>query len=167
MVLGMDVKIEDALEMAECTLVGRARGKNFSSTFIHSWGEHNWQSDLITGFSVSTLAKGWFMVHFEHKEVADWVVNRKLALGNILVLFKKWSPLFDAIHEKTDEFPVWVRVPGLPSFLWVESVFKAIRNRLGTFLEADMTFLQTQNKAMARILVSLNPSGGLAKKINL
>ena len=30
-----------------------------------------------------------------------------------------------------------------------------------------MSFLETRNKAMARILVNLNPSRGLAKKINL
>lgn len=84
-----------------------------------------------------------------------------------MVLFKKWSPLFDAIHEKMDVFPVWVRAPGLPSFLWVESVFRAIGNRLGTFLEADMPFLQIQNREMAWILVSLNRIGGLAEKINL
>lgn len=167
LVLGMDVTIEEALEVAECTLVGRARGKKFTSGFIKAWGEQNWPSDLIKGFEVSTLAKGWFMVRFENKEAADWVVGKNWALGNIPVLLKKWSPLFDAVHEKTDVFPVWVRAPGLPSFLWVESVFKAIGNRLGTFLEADMSFLETRNKAMARILVSLNPSRGLAEKINL
>lgn len=45
-------------------------------------------------------------------------------------------------------------------------MFKAIGNRLGSFLEADMSFLETKNRAMARILVSLNPSRGLAQKIN-
>lgn len=118
-------------------------------------------------FSVLTLAKGWFSVHFEIKEAAEWVLKRNWSLGNIPVLFKKWSPMFDAAHEKVDVFPVWVRAPGLPSFLWVESVFKAIGNRLGTYLEADMSFQETHNRAMARILVSLNPSGGLAEKINL
>lgn len=107
------------------------------------------------------------MVRFENKAVEDWVVGRNWAFGSIPVLLKKWSPMFDAMHEKTDAFPVWVRALGLPSFLWVESVFKAIGNRLGTYLEADMSFLQTQNKAMARILVSLNPRGGLAEKTNL
>lgn len=78
------------------------------------------------------------MVYGEHKEAVDWVVKRNWAFRNIPVLFKKWSPLFNAIHEKTDVFLVSVRAPRLPSFLWVESVFKAIGNSLGTFLEADM-----------------------------
>lgn len=145
----------------------QGKGEKLTSDFIQSWGEQNWQSELIRDFRGSTLAKGCFMVRFEHKEAIEWVVERNWAFGNILVLFKKWSPLFDAMHEKTNLFSVWVKAPGLPSFLWVESVFKAIGNRLGTFLEADMSFMETQNREMARILVNLNPSGGLVEKINL
>jgi hypothetical protein len=66
------------------------------------------------------------MVRFENKQVADWVVGKNWTFGNIPVLMKKWTPLFDVVHEKTDVFLVWVRAPGLPSFLWVESVFKVI-----------------------------------------
>lgn len=83
------------------------------------------------------------MVRFEHKEVADWVVGKNWAFGNIRVLLKRWSLLFDAMHEKTDFFPVWVRALGLPSFLWVESDFKAIGNKVGTFLQADWSFNQS------------------------
>lgn len=165
--MGMDVQIEEVLEVAKCTLVGRARGKKFSSDYIQSWGKQNWQTNLIREFRVLTLAKGWFSIHFKNKEAAEWVLKRNWSLGNIPVLFKKWSPMFDAAHEKADVFPVWVRAPGLPSFLWVESVFKAIGNRLGTYLEADMSFLETNNREMARILVCINRSGGLAEEINL
>lgn len=49
----------------------------------------------------------------------------------------------------------------------MESVFKSIGNKLGTFLEADMSFLKTHNMAMARIPINLNPRGGLAEKINI
>jgi len=139
-------------------------GKNSLPTSSNHGGN---KIGSLTSLEDLTLAKGWFRVRFEHKEVAEWVVEKNWAFGNIPVLLKKWSPLFDAIHEKTNVFPVCVRAPGLPSFLWVESIFKAIGHRMGTFLEADMSFLQTQNKAMARILVSLKPSGGLAEKINL
>lgn len=165
--LGMDVSIEESLGVAECTLVGRARGKKFSSGFLQAWGEQHFESDRTIGFEASCLAKGWFMFRFENREAAEWVLERNWIIENIPVLLKKWNPLFDAIHEKTNVYPVWVREPSLPSFLWVESVFKVIGNRLGTFLEANMSFLETRNKAMARILVSLNPRRGLAQKINL
>lgn len=74
LVLGMDVKIEEVLEVAESTLVGRVRGKIFSSEFIKSWGKRNWQTDLMRDFRVLTLAKFWFSVHFDSKEAAKWVL---------------------------------------------------------------------------------------------
>lgn len=117
LVLGMDVQVDEALEVAKCTLVGRAKGKKHSSQFIKIWGEQKWQTDLVKNFKVSVLAKGWFMVRFGNKEVADWVMERNWAFDNFPVLFKRWSPMFDALHERTDVFPVWVRAPGLPSFL--------------------------------------------------
>lgn len=83
------------------------------------------------------------------------------------VFFKRWSPLFDASKEKVGEFPVWVRAPNLPPFLWADSVFKSIGNLLGTFLDADRSYLHTYEKAVARILVRLNPTDGLAKSITL
>ena len=66
-----------------------------------------------------------------------------------------------------DEIPVWVRLPRLPPFSWVDSVFRGIGNNMGWFLEADMSFVHTGEKGLARILVSLNPREGLAKEINL
>lgn len=166
-VLGMEVAIEETLEVADCTLVGRARGKKFSSEFLRGWGEQLFVSDRPLSFKAQSLAKGWFLLRFEDKEAAAWVLERNWFIGNIPVLMKHWNPLFDALKERMDEFPVWVRAPGLPIFLWTEAVFKTIGNTLGHFLEADMSFEETEDRAVARILVSLNPSRGLAKKVNL
>lgn len=56
---------------------------------------------------------------------------------------------------------------GFPPFLEVESVFRAIRNHLRKFLEANLSFLQTRDQGMAHILVSLNPRAGLEEEIQL
>jgi len=58
-------------------------------------------------------------------------------------------------------------MPGIPPFLWFDSVFRAIGNHLGRFLEVGMSFLQTRDKGITRIVVSLNPQEGLAEEINL
>lgn len=163
----MEVSIEETLEVADCTLVGRARGKKFNTDFLKDWGEQNFVSDRPLRFEAQSLAKGWFLFRFEDKEAAAWVLERNWFTGNIPVLMKYWSPLFDAIKERTDVFPVWVRAPGLPPFLWTEAVFKTIGNTLGSYLEADMSFVETKNRVVARILVSLNQSRGLAQKVNL
>lgn len=60
-----------------------------------------------------------------------------------------------------------MRVLGLPPFLWVDSVFRSIGNHLRSYLETNMSFLQTKDKEMARILVSLNPREGLAENIKI
>jgi len=57
LVLGMEVSIDETLEMAECTLVGRARGKKFSSGFLQSWGEQQFVCDRPLGFEALALAK--------------------------------------------------------------------------------------------------------------
>lgn len=167
LVLGMDVQVEDALEVVECTLVGRARGKSLSGKSLRYWAEQQWKAAPVKNFKVAVLVKGWFMVRFESKEAVNWLAGRNWAFGNCPVLFKRWTPLFDAKREKVDEFPVWFRATCLPPFLWVESVFRSIGNLLITFLEADMSFLHTHSRAMARILVCLNPKEGLVESINL
>ena len=84
------------------------------------------------------------MLKFREKEAAEWVLGRNWIIGNIPVLLKKWSPLFDAFKEKSDVFPVWVRAPGLPTFLWIEAVFKSISNFLGTFFGGRYVFSADQ-----------------------
>lgn len=167
LVLGIEVSIEETLDVADCTIVGRAMGKKFSPDVLQAWGEQRFVNENPLRFEAQCLAKGWFMFRFEEKEAADWVLARNWFIGNIPVLMKRWSPLFDAIKESTEVFPVWVRAPGLPFFLWTEAVFKSIGNKLGTFLEADMSFLETKIQAMARILVNLDLSKGLGKSITL
>jgi len=84
----MDVQIEEAIGVAECILVWRARGKKYSDQFIQNWAAPQWQSAPYKNFKVLVLAKGWFMVKFENKEVVDWVMGKIWAFGNHPVLFR-------------------------------------------------------------------------------
>ena len=167
LLLGMDVQVEEVLDVAESTLVGRARGRFVSGKFLKQWAESQWLETPARSFKTYTLAKGWFMVRFGSKEAMEWVEERNWAFGNRPIFFKRWSPLFDASKEKLDEYPVWVRAPSLPPFLWVDSVFKSIGDLLGTYLDADRSFLHTYEQAVARILVRLTPKNGLAESITL
>jgi hypothetical protein len=66
-----------------------------------------------------------------------------------------------------DSFPIWVHLPGLPPHLWSVKVFQAIGNMLGTYLDADFSFREMGEMALAHILVSLNIRGGLQKELNI
>jgi hypothetical protein len=78
------------------------------------------------------------------------------------LLLKRWTPFFDANHERIDELPIWVRIPGLPPECWSWKCFEKIGNTLGTFMKEDMSFLSSGKMLMARILVSLNIRKGLS-----
>jgi hypothetical protein len=80
---------------------------------------------------------------------------------------KPWNPTFDASSERLDIIPIWVYLLGLPPHLWTERCFKALRNFLGDYISADMSFLFSGNMTIARILVSLNIKEGLREFINL
>jgi hypothetical protein len=45
--------------------------------------------------------------------------------------------------------------------------FKAIENFLGDFLDADLTFEETKQRKVARILVNLNVREGLGEEVDL
>lgn len=147
--------------------MGRVRGCPVSGKFLQQWAEGHWKETPAKSFKTATMVKGWFMISFDSKAAMEWVEGRNWAIGKRPYFFKRWTPLFDVSKEKVEELLVWVRAPGLPPFLWVDSVFSSIGNSLGTFLEADKSFLDTHERVVARILVRLNPSEKLVDSINL
>lgn len=72
----MDVQVQEDLMVAECTLVGRIRGRALSGKALNQWAELQWKKSLLNPFRVARLVKGWFMVSFAKKEDADWVPER-------------------------------------------------------------------------------------------
>ena len=60
---------------------------------------------------------------------------------------------------------MWVQLPHLPLNLWHPKVLKAIGNYLGVFLKADLSYLQTSRRTVARILVGLQIYKGLADRL--
>jgi len=66
-----------------------------------------------------------------------------------------------------DKILVWVCLPALPLQFWTLDYFKAIGNFLGEFLETDLSFEETKQRKVARILVNLNVREGLGEEIDL
>ena len=63
--------------------------------------------------------------------------------------------------------PIWVKLPNLPFQLWSEEFFKLIGNTLGSFLEADLSFLDSGACFLGRVLVLLNIRKGLVADIDI
>ena len=95
------------------------------------------------------------------------ILNHNWPLNHSPVLLKPWHPLFDASRERVNKIPIWVRLPGLPLHFWDTLHFRQIGDILGNYLEADLSFMETHYKQVARILVELNILEGLPETIHL
>ena len=74
--------------------------------------------------------------------------------------------MFDAETEQLDTILVWVHLRGIPLEFWNPAWLSEIGNELGTFIEVDLSFQQTEIKKVARILVSLNIRTSLPEAFN-
>jgi hypothetical protein len=70
--------------------------------------------------------------------------------------------MFETRTEQNVLVPIWVKLSNLPMDFWSLDVFKAVGNALGSFLDADMSFLDTGLMCVARILVRMDMRDGLA-----
>ena len=86
--------------------------------------------------------------------------------SDFLGLFlKRWMPLFDPRIKRYDSIPIWVKLPNLPFEFWSVEFFRMLGNTLGTFLEADVSFLETGICCLRKILVLLDMRNGLVEDI--
>ena len=65
----------------------------------------------------------------------------------------------------SDSLPIWVKLPNFPFEYWSEEFFKLIGNAIGTFLEADLDFLENGICCLGKVLVLLDLRNGLAEDI--
>ena len=64
-----------------------------------------------------------------------------------------------------DSLPIWVKLPNLPFELRSVEFFKLIGNALGTYLEVDLSFLESGVCCFRKVLVLLDLRNGLAADI--
>ena len=122
---------------------------------------------LTSVTEVSGLPKGWYSFTFSNKQEANQILSQNWFYGTIPIMFKKWTPLFDSDSERMNRVPIWVHIPGLPLEFWNPAWLKDLGNVIGTFLEAYFSYLQTHQRAVARILVSMNIRIELREHLNL
>lgn len=113
-VFGVDIRIDQAMEASETFLVSRVRGRNFSVDYIKDWVKSEWKEAPGQPEEIKNLDRGWFCIQFGQKEHVEWVLEKNWSFGKRPILFRRWTPLFDAQKEKMVESPVRVKLPGLP-----------------------------------------------------
>lgn len=68
--------MEEVLDVAEVTLVGRIRGRPVSGKSLRQWAESQWLDTPASSFKTNSLVKGWFMASFDSKEALEWVEGK-------------------------------------------------------------------------------------------
>ena len=63
--VGEDLAWDRVMKMAQCSLVGRAVGRNFAQHTIQEWAVGSWGSHLGYSPVVVELNRGWFAVNLE------------------------------------------------------------------------------------------------------
>jgi len=160
------VEIQEVIQMSKVTLVGRVNGRAFAIGTISKWMEEEWG---FLGYvpEVAELNRRWFAFTFRSEEQAQMILRRIWSIQSSPMLLKPWTPMFDASRERVDIIPIWVRLPALPHQYWEEKYFKIIGNKIGEYLEADNSYLETRQRKMARILVNINVREGLGDEVDL
>ena len=132
-----------------------------------TWVRRNWGDLLSCEPELTPLAKAWFGFQFKSKDDTEKILGQVWNFGTTPFKLQRWTPLFDVDIERLDMIPVWVRLPRLPREFWNQTSLSDIGRALGTFTEADLSYLQTKRRTVARILVSLNIRTSLRDHINL
>jgi len=153
--------------MASQTIVGRVNGRVFAVKTIRDWIQDAWQAEIGYSSELVELNRNWYTFIFQSNEHSKWVLSKAWSIKNSLMLLKPWNPLFDASIGCLDKISVWVRLPVHPFHLWSFEYFKKIGNFLGDFVDADMSYEETKQRKVARILVNLNVREGLGEEMDL
>jgi hypothetical protein len=111
--------------------------------------------------------QGLVLFQVQNDQGGGLVLRQTWSINSTPIILKKWSPLFDSSMERMDVAPIWVWLLGLPMEFWTKKSFSEFGNFLGTYLDADMSFLESREMAVARILVSLNIREGLIEELEL
>jgi hypothetical protein len=155
------------VEMFELVVVGKAHDRHFGEKTIKEWVAKYWSDQLNSPPTVKIMEKGWILFKFSSGEDVVWLLKSYGSMYLMSMLLKNWNPLFDPSSNQMDVALLWVRLPPLLLELWTPEGFHIIGNAIGTFMEADMSFLSGDEMTMARILVMVDMRGGLVEEMTL
>jgi hypothetical protein len=107
--------MEEATELVDKTLVGKAYGHHFSFKTLQSWVFDTWHNAPP---QLKYLTKRWFVLKFANHNHTENSLLYGWSIDSIPILIKKWEPTFDASRERMDTIPIWVHLSSLPPQYW-------------------------------------------------
>lgn len=110
--------MSQVVDLAEKLLVGHARGHKFCWETIDESQDQKLSTRVSEAPDSLLLAKDWFQLIFKSHKVVELVVKEVWSIHSTPIIFKFWSPPFDASKEGLDVVLMWVHFPGLPTHMW-------------------------------------------------
>jgi hypothetical protein len=167
MVLGDDLGLDEAVNLALTALVGRFSYRSKCSTSLIDWVKLHWLPLLGYEPEVFYLPRGWFGFKFllvggHHKSSGKlWSFDE----GSLML--KRWWISFDPVQDYFQFRHLWVLLPGLPLNLWNVKALTAIGNALGRFIRVDDLSLRAPDRKLGRILVEVDIHSGLLETLDI
>jgi hypothetical protein len=167
LVLGMDVGLTEACNLALCALVGRLAYKDKCNLLLDDWIADSWKPLLGYIPRVLHLQHGWLGFIFRTPEDSVRILDMFWAVGNGSLMLKRWRLSFNPSTEYFSYRHLWVLLPGLPLQLWNQQALELIGSSLGRFLTVDTASLASSDRKMAKIMVELDIHAGLPEVLNI
>jgi len=114
------------MDMATTILVGRVRGRNYSTARLKQWVAEIWSQHFVDFPFVQTFVRGWFALIFAREKHTNWLLSSFWHIEQAPVMLRRWSPLFDPNKEQVGAGQIWLRLPSLPLQFWTEDIFRRI-----------------------------------------
>ena len=118
LILGMDIGLSEACNLALCALVGRLAYKEKCKQKVEDWVATCWKPLLGYLPKIHLLQHGWLGFIFKTPEDSALIQGRFWAFGGGSLMLKRWRLGFNPSSEFFDHMHIWVLPPGLPLQLW-------------------------------------------------
>jgi hypothetical protein len=167
LVLGMDIGLPEACNLALCALVGRLAYKLNCKQNIEDWMEISWKPLLGYLPKFFLLQQGWLGFVFKTPADSTLILGDFWPIDGGSLMLKRWRLGFNPATEYFGLRHLWVLLPGLPLQLWNLQALERIGASLGRFLKIDSNLLEAADRRIARIYVELDIQAGLPEVLEI
>jgi hypothetical protein len=167
LILGMDVGLTEACNLALCALVGRLAYKEKCKQNVDAWITNHWKPILGYIPKIHLLQQGWLGFIFRNPEDSTLILDSFWPIDGGSLMLKRWRLGFNPSTEFFSHRHVWVLLPGLPLQLWNQQALELIGASIGRFLRVDSNSLAASDRRMARIYVEIDIQAGLPEILEI
>lgn len=146
------------------TVVVKLLGKNIPYSMLQNRIQSLWKP--VHSIQLMDVDNGYLLVRFQNHDDYVRVLTQGpwTVLGHYLTV-QPWSPKFTPLQAFPSNTMVWVRLPGLPGFLYKREVLDEIGGLIGTVTKLDFQTDKGLREKFARMAVCVDLGKPLVSQI--